>query len=156
MLWIVWLHSGGCTTDRFLIWPPFIIWRCFQMPMQPTSLFCTAIIAAYYPRQSSYSLTPAVVHIRRGHGGHRPPNFWNIENKCVFSKCTIKVCVSYSQWCPKTTASGMPYLRVSRYLCSWGSNVWLEVEIPWRALCKLKKRPSMVWKEVVAGKTGME
>ena len=96
-------------------------------------------------------LTLAVVHIRRGQGGHRPPNFWNIENKCVFSKCTIKVCVSYSQWCPKTTASGMPYLRVSRYLCSWGSNVWLEVEIPWRALCKLKKRPSRVWKEVVAG-----
>ena len=135
----MWLHSGGCTTDRFLIWPPFIIWRCFQMPMQPTSLFCTAIIAAYYPRQSSYSLNISCCSHQVGPRGHRPFNFSNNENKCVFSKRTTKVCISYSQWCPRTAASSMPYLWVYLYLWSWGSNVWHEVESPWRRLCQLKK-----------------
>ena len=26
-------------------------------------------------------------------GGLGPPNIWNYENKCVFNKLTIKVCV---------------------------------------------------------------
>ena len=42
--------------------------------------------------------------------------------KCVFNKRTIKVCVSCCWRCPGTSAPSSPYLTVSLYLCSSGSN----------------------------------
>ena len=38
-------------------------------------------------------------------GGIGPPNFWNIENKRVFNKCTIKVCISCCWRCPCISVS---------------------------------------------------
>ena len=42
--------------------------------------------------------------------------------KCVFNKCTIKVCVSCCWRCPGTSAPSAAHLMVSLYLCSSGSN----------------------------------
>ena len=48
----------------------------------------------------------------------------NGVKKCVFNKRTIKVCVSFCWQCPGTSAPSTPFLTVSLYLCSCGSNAW--------------------------------
>ena len=47
--------------------------------------------------------------------------FYSVK-KCVFNKCTIKVCVSCSWRCPGTFALSGANLTVSLNLCSSGSN----------------------------------
>ena len=45
--------------------------------------------------------------------------------KVCFYKHTIKVSVSCSWWCPRTSSSSAPHLTVSFYLCRSGSNTRL-------------------------------
>ena len=64
---------------------------------------------------------------------------WIWVNKFVFNNRTIKVCVSFSWWCPGTSLPSMANLTVYLwlYLCSSGSNSQGEVE--WCCACQLKK-----------------
>ena len=48
---------------------------------------------------------------------------FKVKGKCVFNKCTIKVCISCCWRCLRTSAPSPAHLTVSLYLCSSGSNV---------------------------------
>ena len=48
-----------------------------------------------------------------------PPNIWNTKNKCVFNKCTFKVCICcFWQW-----PDGPPRLAHHTWLCHFSSVV---------------------------------
>ena len=46
----------------------------------------------------------------------RGGKFWNKEKKCVFNKRTVKVCISFSWWCPGTLAPSAEHLTVSLFV----------------------------------------
>ena len=60
-------------------------------------------------------------------GGWAPPKFWNNKNKCVFSKRTVKVCVSCSWQSPGTFVPSAAHLMVSLFLCRSGRNAQVEL-----------------------------
>ena len=77
---------------------------------------------------------------------------WNTENKCVFYKRTIKVCVNCSWQCPGTSAPSATHLTVSLLPCSVESNVRGKLRaLEWRPVSL--KSPSWVQYKYLGGST---
>ena len=87
------------------------------------------VVVIYYTAVNLFSLLiisyTGVAGGKDKKGPRRPkptPQFWNIENKCVFYKLKIKVCVRCSGRCHGTSAPTATHKMMALSLCNSGSN----------------------------------